>query len=245
MSSNLNYLKEPDLNEPIAVAGLPGIALIGKLSVEYLIQDLEAEKFGELTSDNFPGWAVRENGIVKELKVNFYEANVKNFDRDIIILTADAQASSSQGQYELSRDIVEILEELDVETILTMAAYLESENIKSSVVGAATNKDLAERIEKNGVKLLDSGRIVGMNGLLISLGAENDMNGFCLLGTTKDKSTDPEASKEVLSTFSNIFNLELDLTDFDEKAPELPRFTPPKIKLPSVSGGESDISYIR
>ncbi len=245
MTSNLNYLKEPELKDPIAVAGLPGIALIGKMSVEYLINKLEAEKFAELTSNRFPGWAVREDGLVRDLKIYFYEASIDSLDRDIILLTADAQASSPEGQYELSEDVVNALSEHGVSTVLTMAAFLDSEDEKSEVVGAATNEDMAERIEKHEVELLEGGRIVGMNGLLVSIGAENDMDGFCLLGTTEGKDTDPDASKNVLSKFSYIFDLNLDISDFDEKLPDLPKFKPPKIKMPSVSGSERDVSYIR
>lgn len=245
MSSNLKYLKEPELENPIAVAGLPGIALIGKMSIEYLIEKFEAEKFAELTSDSFPGWAVREDGLVRDLKIYFYKASVDALDRDIILLTSDAQASSPKGQYELSEEVGDVLSEHDVGTVLTMAAFLESDEEKSDVVGAATNEDTAERIEEHGVELLESGRIVGMNGLLVSIGSEKDMKGFCLLGTTEGKDTDPEASQNVLSKFSYIFDLNLDLSDFDEKLPDLPKFKPPKIKMPAVSGGESDVSYIR
>lgn len=245
MTFDLNYLKKPSLKNPIAVAGLPGIALIGKLSVEYLIQKLDGEKFAELGSDKFPGWAVRENGIVRDLKINFYKAKVENTDNDIVLLTADAQASSPRGQYELSRETVDILAKEGTKTVLTMAAFLESNGGKSPVVGAATNPDMAKKIEKHGVGLLSGGRIVGMNGLLVSLGAKEGMDGFCLLGSTGGRKKDPEASKEVLSAFSDIFGLDLDLSDFDDKVPELPKFKPPKIKMPSVSGGKSEISYIR
>lgn len=245
MTSEVNYLKEPDLENPVAVAGLPGIALIGKLSTEYLIDLFEAEKFAEMKSDKFPGWAVRENGLVRELKVNFYEAHPEGTDQDFLIFTADAQASSSHGQHMLSEEIVDFLVEQNVETLLTMAAFLQSEEKKAPVVGAATNSETAEMIESHGVELLGGGRIVGMNGLLVTLGAEKDIDGFCLLGTTKNKNNDPEATKEVLSVFSYIFDLDLDLSDFEDKVPELPKFKPPKIKMPSVSGEESELSYIR
>lgn len=245
MTSKLTYLNKPKLKKPIAVAGLPGIALIGKMSVEYLIEKLNAEKFAELSSDKFPGWAVREDGIVRELKVYFYKASLENFNRDMIILTADAQGSSSKGQYDLSEEIINVLEDLEVETVLTMAAFLKSEEKKAPVVGGATDSETAKMIEEHGVELLEGGRIVGMNGLLVSLGAEQDMKGFCLLGTTEGKNKDPKASKEVLKIFSNIFDLDLDLSDFEDKVPKLPKFKPPKIKMPSVSGEKSELSYIR
>ncbi|KXB06489.1 hypothetical protein AKJ52_02180 [candidate division MSBL1 archaeon SCGC-AAA382C18] len=245
MTFEIKYLEKPDLNKPIAIAGLPGIGLIGKVAVEYLIEELDAEKFLELGSDKFPGWAIRENGLVRGLKVYFHHVNIDGFDRDIVLITADAQASSSEGQYELSEKIIDILEDEGVDTVITMAAFLDSEGNKSPVVGAATNKETAKKIEKNGVGLLNNGRIVGMNGLLVKLGTDKKMKGFCLLGTTKDRDKDPQASKEVLSKFSNIYKLDLDLSSFDEKVPDLPKFKPPKIKMPSVSGGESETSYIR
>jgi len=245
MSTDLNYLKEPELENPIAIAGLPGIALIGKMSVEYLIKELEAEKFAEMTSDQFPGWVIRENGLVRDLKVYFYEATSDSLDRDIIIVTSDAQASSPKGQYRMSESIAEVLSDHNTDTFLTMAAYLDSENEKSETVGAATNEELAKRIEEKEVELLEGGRIVGMNGLMVSLGAEKDIDGFCLLGTTEGKDNDPKSAKNVVNKFSEIFDIELDISEFEEELPELPRFKPPKIKNPSVSDGKKDLSYIR
>lgn len=242
--SDLNYLKKPNLKKPIVVAGLPGIALIGKIAVEYLIEKLNAEKFAELSSDKFPGWVIRESGLIRNLKVDFYYASAEGLKRDLILITADAQASSPKDQYDLSEEILEVLSEEGVDTILTMAAFLNPEGEKSPVVGAATNSDLAEEISSKGVDLLSGGQIVGMNGLLVSLAADKEIQGFCLLGTTQGKGKDPGASKEVLSVFSKIFDLSLDLSDFEDEVPDLPKFKPPKIKMPSVSGGESDLSYI-
>lgn len=245
MTSELKYLNRTKLKNPIAVAGLPGIALIGKLSVEYLIEKFKAEKFAELSSDKFPGWAIRENGVIRELKMYFYKTRLNEINRDLIIITSDAQASSPKDQHDMSNEIIDMLEEEGVDTVVTMAAFLESEEKKSPVVGAATDKDTAEKIEDHGVGLLSSGRIVGMNGLLISLSAERGMKGFCLLGTTKDKNKDPDASKRVVTMFSDIFDLKIDVSDFDDKIPELPKFKPAKVKMPSVSGKKSETSYIR
>ncbi len=246
MSSDFQYLERPELDNPIAVAGLPGIALIGKMSVEYLIKKFEAEKFAELRSDKFPGWVVREGGKVKDLRVHFYQAEPEGLDRTLILVTADTQASSSEAQYELSKEIVNVLADHGVETVITMAAFLESDGKESPVVGGATDSELAKRIEEHGVGLLTGGRIVGMNGLLVSLSAEKDMNGFCLLGTTEGKDKDPDAAKEVLTIFSEIYDFPIDLSGFEDEVSELPKFKPPKIKMPQVSGSETETSsYIR
>lgn len=245
MSFNLNYLREPELKNPIAIAGLPGIAFIGKLGVEFLIDGLNAEKFAELYADYFPGWVVREDGLISGLKVNFYEAGPDELDQDLILVTADAQASSSQGQYELSHKVLDVVADQKADAAVTMAAFLSAEEDATPVVGAATDPDTGAMIAEHGVELLDGGRIVGMNGLFPGLARERGMWGFCLLGTTTGGDLDPDASKEVLQALSSIFDLKLDLSHFKDRIPDLPKFKPPRMKMPSVPGAEKEISYIR
>lgn len=246
MTTETNYIEKPDLENPIAIAGLPGIGLIGKISLEYLINKFDAEKFAELKSDKFPGWAIRENGLVRDLGVYFHRAKIEEIDQDLILVTADAQASSSKGQFKLSREIAKMLSDQDTTTALTMAAYLDSEGEKPPVVGAATNSATAELIEDHGVGLLREGRIVGMNGLLVSMAGKKGMKGFCLLGTTKSKDKNPEASKKVLEKFSSIYGLDLNLSNFEDEMPDLPKFKPPKIESPQMGERKGETkSYIR
>ncbi|KXB05072.1 hypothetical protein AKJ48_00400 [candidate division MSBL1 archaeon SCGC-AAA261O19] len=245
MATELNYLKEPKLENPVTVAGLPGIANIGKLAVEYLINELESEKFAELYTDYFPGWVVRDSGLIEGLRVNFYEGGLEGSDRDFILVTADAQASSSTGQYKLSRKVLDVIADQAADMMVTMAAFLAPREDKSLVVGAATDAETAKLIEDHGVELLEGGRIVGMNGLLVSLAYEKGIEGCCLLGTTLGGVMDEDASKNVLSSLSDVLEFDLDLANFKDQVPDLPKLKPPKMKMPSVTGTGEDISYIR
>lgn len=245
MAFELNYLKEPELENPITIAGLPGIANIGKLAVEYLINELETEKFAELYTDYFPGWVVRDNGLIEGLRVNFYEGALDGFDRDFILVTADAQASSSTGQYKLSRKVIDVITDQATDTIFTMAAFLAPRKGKSLVVSAVTDAETAKLIEEHGIELLDGGRIVGMNGLLVSLAHDRGIQGGCLLGTTSGGVMDEAASKNVVSALSDVLGLNLDLSNFEDRVPDLPKFRPPRMKMPLITGGEEEISYIR
>jgi uncharacterized protein (TIGR00162 family) len=243
MSFNLKYLEEPKLRRPVAVAGLPGIAHIGKLAVEYLIEELKAKKFAELYTDYFPGWVIREGGMIKGLKVDFYGGRPKDSKRDFILATSEAQAASSLGQYKLSSEIVHIAAKHGADTVATMAAYLTPHEEQSAVVGAATDPKTGKLLDKHGVRLLDGGMIVGMNGLLVGLAGEEDLRGFCLLGTTRGGLIDVDASGAVLGALSDILGFDLDLANLEDFAPKLPKFMPPKLELPGIS--EEEVSYIR
>lgn len=244
MPTGLNYLKKPRLKEPVLVAGLPGIAHIGKLAVEYLVHKLQAKKFAELYSKHFPEWVVREDGLVKPLKVDFYYCRPDGLKKDIILATADAQAASSFGQHKLSGEILNIAAEHGVGTVITIAAYVLSlRESRPSVVGTVTDTETAKTLREHDIVLLDGGMIVGMNGLLVGLAGVQGLRGFCLLGATAGGLLDVHATEEVLKALTKVLGFKLDLTDLQTYASIMSKLKPPKLRLPSAV--EEEVSYIR
>lgn len=244
MPVRVNYLKRPRFKKPVLVAGLPGIAHIGKLAVEYLIHQLRAKKFVELYSEHFPEWVVRDDGSVKTLKVDLSYCKPDGLKRDLLLATADAQAASPAGQYRLTGEILDLAAQHGADTVITMAAYvLSPHELKAKVVGAASDVETVKILREHGVKLLDSGMIVGMNGLLPGLAAARGMRGFCLLGATRGGLLDVAAAESVLRALSDVLGFKLDLEELHKHAATLPRFKPPRLRLPS--GIEEEVSYIR
>jgi hypothetical protein len=244
MPSRVNYLKKPRLKRPILIAGLPGIAYIGKLAVEYLIHKLHAKKFAELYSEHFPEWVIREGGSAEILKVDFSSCRPDGLKRDLILATASAQASSSTGQYMLSGEILDVAEGQGADTVATMAAYaMPPREFKAKVVGAASDIETANILREHGIELMKGGTIVGMNGLLPGLAAARGLHGFCLLGTTMGGLLDVQATEGILRSISELLGFELDLRELHRHAVVLPKFKLPKFKLPE--GVEEEVSYIR
>lgn len=243
MSLKLEYLQKPKLKEPAILAGLPGIANVGKLAVEFLINQLKAEKFLELHSEYFPEWAIPEAGGIRTLKMDFFHARPKGVERDLILLTADAQAATPMGQYALTGEVLNIAEEQGVTTVSTMAAYVlsEQETKTNPVVGVSSSTKLSKLLKSKGVNVLDSGVIVGMNGLLPAFATLRDMDGFALLGTTKGGLIDPDASGSVLKTMSSIFGFNIDTKELAKHAETLKT----KIPRPIAERPEEETSYIR
>ena len=243
MPPRLKYLKRPKLKRPVLVAGLPGIAQIGKLSVEYLTHKLSAKKFAELYSSHFPEWVIREDGSVKTLKVDFSYCRPNGMKRDLVIATADAQAASPIGRYKLVGEILDVAKEHGVDTVVTMAAYvLSPEESKAKVMGVASDVKTAKFLGEHEVELLKSGMIVGMNGLLPGLAATRGMRGFCLLGATQGGLLDVRAAEAVLRTLSAVLGFELDLEELHNHAMTMPKFKLPGFRPPA--GVEEEVSYI-
>lgn len=236
----INLLFEPKFKEPpILIAGFPGIASIGKITVDHLIDSLKTEPFLELYSEYLPEWTIKqEDGSLDGIKVRFYAYPEGN----LILLTADAQAPTPYGQYILTEQILELAKKFGVKLVITAAAYVLAEREKRKpVVGAATDRKTVEWLKEHDVELLESGVIVGMNGLLPCLSPLWGISGVCLLGTTKGELVDANGAKAVLKVICKMLGLKVNLDNLEEKylLPTYPRL---EIKLP---GEEEETDYIR
>src|SRR5512136_1793889 len=139
--------KKPKLKNPILIEGLPGIGNVGKLAVEHLIDCIQATKFIELYSKDFPPQVfINTDGTISLVNNEFYYWKAKKrTQRDLILLTGDYQGLSSNGQYELVDKILDIAEEYGVKELYTLGGYGLGHEIKDpKVLCATTNINLVK-----------------------------------------------------------------------------------------------------
>jgi proteasome assembly chaperone (PAC2) family protein len=107
MNAEIKILKPFTPNELILVCGLPGTAYIGKLSIDYLIQQLKAELVGEVYSKYFPPYVIiKEDGLVELLR-NELHLFKDETGRDIVFLSGNSQAFSPEGQYDVTEAVID------------------------------------------------------------------------------------------------------------------------------------------
>ncbi len=214
-------LFRPKPKDPILVCGLPGSGYVGKLGVDHLISIFKAKRMVEYQCDSFPPQVnVKEDGRVEPLKAEVYYAETGQTN-DLLVFTADAQPTTSEGEYELSDIVVKLAKSYGVSTVFTLAAYITGAFSKMPrVFGAATSLGLLESLTKNGVLLMKEGGITGMNGLMVGMASLNGMEGICLLGETSGYVIDAGASESVLEALSKLLKMKIDISSLKAKAEE-------------------------
>ena len=71
--------KIPKLKNPILIEGLPGIGNVGKLAVEHLIDSINATKFADMYSKDFPPQVfINPDGTTELVKNEFFYWKAKN-----------------------------------------------------------------------------------------------------------------------------------------------------------------------
>ncbi|MDG6925213.1 MAG: proteasome assembly chaperone family protein [Nitrososphaerota archaeon] len=213
---------EPSPKEPILVCGMPGSGFVGKLAVDHLIEAFRGRKFAEAYSADFPPNAnVGEDGIVKQIRGEFYLCETGQ-RADLLVFTADAQPATTDGEYELSRWVLDCAKKHGVKLVFSLAAYITGTfTAEQRVFGAATSRELAARMNEDGVKLMKEGAISGMNGIVTGMAKLYGMEGACLLGETSGYLVDPAASEVVLDLLSRALKLKIDLASLRDKAREV------------------------
>ena len=205
-------------NNPILIEGLPGLGLVGKIALRYLIKQLKAKKVAYLYSPHFPYFVlVNKKGNVRLLRGAFYYyQNPKG--NDIILFTGDSQSQTIEGQYEIADRMLDYSEKHGVKTIATIGGYRMEPKEKPKVFIAATSQDILKKALQAGATLSTSGSpIVGTAGLILGLAKFKKIDALCLLGETRGYLPDPLAAKSVLEVLKSTFNFDLDLAGLDEE----------------------------
>jgi len=214
-------LAVPKGANPVLVCGLPGSGYVGKLAADHLIRSFELKKVAEYNSATFPPQvSVKEDGTAEPPRGELYFAQTKG-EKGLFVFTADAQPTTSEGEYELSDAVVKFVKKCGVKKVYTLAAYITgSFSNTPKVFGTGTSKEMIGSLEEKGATLMKDGGISGMNGLLIGIAALRGLEGACLLGETSGYVVDAGASKAVLELLSKVVDLPMDTSKLEEKAEE-------------------------
>lgn len=229
MSAEIKVLKEFTPKEIVLIVGLPGTAYIGKLSVDYLVQQLKAERIAEIYSKHFPPYVlIKEDGLVELLRNELHWFRSSD-GRDFVFLTGNSQALSPEGQYDVADAVLDWAANNGVKRVFSVAALVTDKPFEEpSVFYAATSPSLLEELKQFNLKNLDQGIIGGENGLIIGLAKKKDIEGVCLLAETHgyqtsagEYVTDAKAAKTALNVLNNILALKVNMEPMDKQADQM------------------------
>ena len=227
----IKVLKELKLKHGVMFTGLPGIGLVGKIVVDYLLKEFNAIKIAEVYSDAFPPSVHTKSGIVEMIKDDFYYYSHE--DKDYVFLAGPVQPAldfrmgSTQDHYEFARRIVDYAKGLGVESIYTLAGINVGESRlgkKPRIIAAATNRPLLEDLKKLGaISEQPEGLISGAAGLILGVAKEEGIPGACLMGETAAKLVygDHGAAKSMLELLTKQFGFQVDMKKIEKEAKQI------------------------
>lgn len=228
MNTRIELLKKKKLNEPILISGLPGIGLVGKIAVDYLLKQFKPEKIANIYSDSFPPSVHTEKGTIEMIRDELFLYEFKG--RSFLFLAGPVQPSLDirmalpRDHYEFAEKIVILMKELGVKAIYTLAGINVGDKrmeCEPRVVVATTRKELLEEFNKLGAKIDSHGGLIsGAAGLLPGIAKRYNIDGACIMGETNAKLIygDHGAAKKVLELLVKKFGFKVDMRNIEKEA---------------------------
>lgn len=190
--------------------GFPGSGLVGTIALQYMVDQLEFDLVGTMTSRYFPPLAMMNKGVVND-PVRLYMKN------DIAAIVADIPIHPMIC-YEISTGILDWLAPLKPKEVLTIAGIVTNESEKR-VFGVATTPEALTRIQDHTL-VLPIGSISGIASSILTGCKIRNIPGYGLLGETVN-APDPRSSAATIEVLNKMYNLGLDIKPLLEQAEEI------------------------
>jgi len=228
MKNIVKIYARPKLKSPVMLASWPGIGDVSIIVATYLRKKLDFKELGEIEPSYFfdaIGVVARDN-IVEEPhfpQSRFYYWKNPGGGSDIILFIGEDQPITKG--YELANCVLDVGMKFQVKRIYTCAAALSRihHTEQPRVWGVVTSPHMAEELDKYDLVQRGNLQIAGLNGLLLGVTKERNIEGICLLGEVPVHATriqNPVAALAVLQVLEKMLNIEVDIGELTQIANE-------------------------
>lgn len=216
------FCKKPRLKKAIFIEGLPGIGNVGKVVIDFIVDELNAKKVYEITSNTFPHSVfVNEDNLVELPKIEIFYKRANG--NDLLLMSGDVQPIDEVSSYEFSEKILDLLEGFNVKEIITLGGIGLGEIPKKPKIYCTGNtRRIIEKYKSKKVhdKLYGIvGPIVGISGLLLGLASKRKIDAVALLAETYGHPMylGVKGAREVLNVLNDKLKLNIDVNKLEKE----------------------------
>jgi len=228
MNELVKLYARPRLKSPNMLATWPGIGNVALIVAEYLERKLDFKELGEIEAFHFfdpVGVIIREDVVEAPQfpQSSFYYYKNKGGGSDIILFIGESQPASKG--YALANCVLDVGMRFHIKRVYTCAAALTRihHTEQPKVWGVATTREVNEDLKRYDLVQRGNLQISGLNGLLLGVAKERDIEGVCLLGEVPMYATrvqNPMAALAILKVLTKMLGIEVDLAELEQLAVE-------------------------
>ena len=208
-------MQKKDFSGYTFIEGFPGAGLVGPMAINYIIEKLNMDDIGFITSDKFPPLVSIHDDIPMHPVRIYVSEKLK-------ILTIFAEfAIPIELTYELSKAVYEqIIKKNGIKKVLSISGIpTQQEQAPKDVFGVASSKKLVkEVIEKKGLKPIGDGMATGVNALILSMAIDDNIDDINILVPINPALIDPGYAVLAINSMNNILGINIDTTELDKEA---------------------------
>lgn len=222
MTIQFKILSKEKIKNPVLIEGLPGIGNVGKIAIDFILDNIKANKIIEITSDDFPHSVfVNDKNMIDLPSMSIYYKKIKS--QDFLFLTGDIQPTTEKSCYEFCEKLLDLLEKYSTKEIIALGGIgLPTIPAKPKLYCTSNSEKI---IKKYSSKKLNNqifgvvGPIIGVTGLLSGLAKKRNIPALIVLAQTfgHPNYLGIKGAREIISFLAEEFKLNVNMKELDKE----------------------------
>ena len=193
------------------IEGFPGFGLVGTIATEFLIDHLKTEFIGNIWLEDLPPIAtIHQSKIIEPLGIHY------NKKYNIVLIHGITAAK--RMEWKIAEAISKIAKMLNAKMVISLEGIGAPGMKTSNLYYYSTDPKLKKAMNKNGLKLLKEGIIVGVTGALLLKRTKLPMS--CIFAETASNLPDSRAAAKVIGALDKVLGLKVDTKPLMKQAKE-------------------------
>ena len=226
MSWEIKQVAKPKLKNPILIEGLPGMGNVGKIAVDFIVDNLKAKKIFEFHSYKFPQCVfVNEKNLVELPTIEMYYKDLGN--KSLLLLVGDIQPLDEEACYEFCNKVIDIFKKVKGKEIITLGGIgLQKIPLHPKIYCTGNSKKIIDKYKSKNISndlYGFVGPIIGVSGLLVGVADQKKIPAVSLLAETfgHPNYLGIKGAREILKILNKQLTLKLDMQQLNKEIEEI------------------------
>lgn len=202
------------LKKPVVIMGFPGTGLVGSVAASQIVESLQMELGGYLSSSEFaPLAAIHDYKPMPAARIHYSE----KYNMIVIISEMTIPIGSS---LEVAEKIYEFAKAMDASAIISLGGISMQDEKKGVFVVSSEPSMIKDIIAKKLAKPIKEGATTGVTGILLAKGALDHFPVATILAESSEEYLDPKAATNVLKILMKMTGIQINTAKLEKEAEE-------------------------
>jgi uncharacterized protein len=202
------------LKKPTLIMGFPGTGLVGSVAASQIVEALQMEFGGYISSSEFaPLAAIHDYKPMPAARIHFSEK------QNMIVIISEMTIPVGSSQ-DVADKIYEFAKSVGASTLISLGGISLQEEKKGVFVVSSDPNIVKDVIAKKIAKPIKEGATTGVTGILLAKGALDNFPITTILAESSEEFLDPKAASNVLRVLTRMTGLQVNTARLDKEAEE-------------------------
>ena len=200
------------LKKPMIIIGFPGTGLVGSVAASQIVESLNMEFGGHISSPDFaPLAAIHDYRPLPAARIHFSE-------KDNIIIIISEMTIPVSSSIELADKIFQFSKAVNASSIISLGGISLNEE-QGEVYLVSSDRNMVKLVtSKKLAKPIREGATTGVTGILLTKGTLEKFPITTILAESSEEYLDPKAASRVIKVLSKIIDLPISTNKLDREA---------------------------